>query len=55
MATGASKQKQSADPQTGGGNLVGTAPSAPVRKPGNIAGKSGQPDNQTTWRGKGKT
>lgn len=55
MATGAKKQNQSRLDQSGGAQLVGKAPSAPRRAPPKFMGKSGQGDNQTTWRGKGKT
>jgi len=56
MSTGASKDKQNADTtQASGGNLVGKAPSAPVRKPDTLGTRSFQPDNQSTSRGKGTT
>lgn len=55
MSTGGSSSKQSRTDQSGGGNLIGRAPSAPVRKPGKVGGKSMQPDNQSTNRGKGRT
>lgn len=55
MATGASKDKQSRMDQSGGAQLVGKAPSAPKRPVPAFQGKSGQPDNQSTNRGKGRT
>lgn len=53
VSTGADKSKQTAGDQSGGGNLVGKAPSAPLRKVPAFQGKSGQPDNQSTNRGSG--
>ncbi len=48
--------KQSRNQDTSGGNIVGKAPTKHrIHKPGNIAGKSGTPDNQSTNRGKGRT
>lgn len=56
MATGASKENQTADSiQNSGGNLVGKAPSAPIRSVPKFQDKSGQGDNQSTSRGKGRT
>lgn len=55
MSTGASQDRQSRSDQSGGGNLVGKAPSAPERKVPDFQGKSGQPDNQSTNRGAGRT
>ena len=56
MSTGADKSKQSTDnDQKGGGNLIGSAPSAPVRKPATLGTKGFTPDNQSTSRGKGRS
>lgn len=42
--------------QAGGGNISGKGPSKHrLHQPPNFQGKSGQGDNQSTWRGKGKT
>jgi hypothetical protein len=54
-----SKQSQEASNQnssqdTSGGNVVGKAPSADLYQPAKFMGKSGQPDNQEVFRGKGK-
>ncbi len=55
------KSKQHADVsgsgvQAQGGNISGKGPSSPPRRnPGNFQDKSGQGDNQSTFRGKGKT
>lgn len=51
----ASKDKQNAGDQAGGGNVVGGAPSSRRHMAPNFQGKSGQSDNQSTSRGKGKT
>jgi hypothetical protein len=53
MSTGASPSNQSRTQDTSGGNLVGKAPTAPVRKVPDFQGKSGQSDNQSTNRGPG--
>ena len=53
MSTGAKLGNQSRTDQKGGAQLVGKAPSAPVRKVPAFQGKSGQPDNQSTNRGSG--
>jgi len=50
-----SSSKQNAPSQTGGGNLVGKAPSNPLRKPATFGTKGFTPDNQSTSRGKGKS
>lgn len=56
MSTGGNAQRQGGSvPQTGGGNVVGKAPSGKLHQPPAIFGKSGQPDNQSTNRGKGRT
>ncbi len=39
--------------QSGGAQLVGKAPSAPVRKVPSFQGRSGQANNQDTNRGPG--
>jgi len=54
MSTGGKVTNQHQVDQSGGAQLVGKAPSAPRRAPAQFQGKSGKPDNQTTWRGKGK-
>ena len=56
MSTGAEQSKQSRTQDTSGGNLVNKNPSPPKRLtvPA-VAGKSGQPDNQSTSRPKGST
>lgn len=53
MATGAKQSNQERGDQSGGGQLVGKAPSAPSLPVPNFQGKSGQPDNQSTSRPKG--
>lgn len=55
MSTGAKSSNQSRSEQSGGGNLVGKAPSGRLHKAPNFQGKSGQPDNQSTRRPKGST
>lgn len=56
MSTGGSVERQGGNvPQNGGGNVVGKAPSGTLYQPPAIFGKSGQPDNQSTNRGKGTT
>lgn len=50
MSTGADKSKQSAGSQSGGGNVVGKAPSARLHTPPSFLGKSGKSDNQSTNR-----
>lgn len=42
-------------PEAQGFNLKGKAPNAPRRAPDSFMGKSGQPDNQSTSRGKGRS
>ena len=49
------ESNQHASSQSGGGNVVGKAPSAPIIKPANIGGASMTPNNQSTSRGKGRT
>jgi len=51
----AEQSNQHRDSQAQGGNLVGKAPSAPVRTVPDFQGKSGQSDNQSTNRPKGST
>lgn len=55
MSSGASKSKQARESQSGGGQMVGGM--KPVNCPTvpNVFGKSGQGDNQSTSRGKGRT
>jgi hypothetical protein len=56
MSTGGKQDNQaSMDSDKGGGNLTGKAPSAKLYQPPDFMGKSGQPDNQSTDRGKGRT
>jgi hypothetical protein len=55
MSTGAKKDAQCRTDQSGGGQVVGRPPKSRLHQPPNFQGKSGQPDNQSTWRGKGKT
>ncbi len=55
MSTGATKDKQHRSSQEGGGQMVGNPNAVDVRKASNFQGKSGQPDNQSTNRGKGRT
>ncbi len=55
MSTGASKAAQSRPSQEGGAQLVGNPAPVDVRKASNFQGKSGQGDNQSTNRGKGRT
>lgn len=53
MSTGATPSNQSREQNTSGGNLVGSAPSAPLRQVPDFQGKAGQSDNQSTNRGPG--
>ena len=53
MSTGGKLSNQSRTDQSGGANLVGKPPSAPVRKVPAFQGKSGQADNSSTNRGSG--
>lgn len=59
MSTGASWSKQapnSGQPDKSGGNLSGgNGVKATLHQPPAFQGKSGQPDNQSTFRGKGTT
>jgi len=50
-----SKEKQNAGDQSGGGNVVGSAPKSRIHKAPKFMGKSGQSDNQDTSRAKGKS
>lgn len=54
MATGASKSAQARDSQAGGGQMVGNPKPVDRAKVANFQGKSGQGDNQSTNRGKGR-
>lgn len=54
MSTGGKRSNQSNESQGGGGNVVGGAPRASLHKPPAFQGKSGQGDNQSTSRGKGR-
>jgi hypothetical protein len=52
----ANKANQHAGSQTGGGNISGKGPTKQrLHQPPNFQGKSGQSDNQSTFRGKGKS
>jgi len=55
MSTGANKSAQARQDQSGGAQMVGGM--KPVDRPRvpNFQGKSGQGDNQSTNRGKGRT
>lgn len=55
MATGAKESAQSRKDQAGGGNMVGGMKSVDRARVPNFQGKSGQGDNQSTNRGKGRT
>lgn len=50
----AKASNQSAGDQSGGGNMAGPTKQR-LHQPPNFQGKSGQGDNQSTSRGKGKT
>jgi len=54
MATGGKQSKQEGTGLAGGGN-TGTYKQNRLHQPPNFMGKSGQPDNQSTSRGKGRT
>jgi hypothetical protein len=47
------KSNQCRENQSGGGQVVGKAPSGRLHQPPRFMGKSGMPDNQSTNRGKG--
>jgi hypothetical protein len=53
VSTGAVPSNQYREQNDAGANLVGKAPSAPVRKVPAFQGRSGQSDNQDTNRGSG--
>jgi len=55
MSTGAKKSAQTRESQTGGGQMVGGIKSVDRATVPSIFGKSGQGDNQSTNRGKGRT
>ena len=55
MSTGASKDAQHRSSQAGGGQQVGGVKAFKLPKIPAFQGKSGQGDNQSTNRGKGKT
>jgi hypothetical protein len=60
MSTGGSASRQAATPgdgdKSGGNSSGGKSPQAPkLYQPANFMGQSGQPDNQSTNRGKGRT
>ncbi len=47
--------RQSRKDQSGGGQVVGSAPKSRLHQPPRFQGRSGTPDNQSTNRGKGRT
>lgn len=54
MATGAKQSNQHRPDQAGGGNITGKAPDKNrLHQPPNFQGRSGQSDNQSTFRKKG--
>lgn len=55
MSTGGMKAKQHRTDQSGGGNIVGNPKAVDRAKVPAFQGKSGQGDNQSTNRGKGRT
>lgn len=55
MATGAKKSAQTRESQSGGGQIVGGPKPVNRATVPNFQGKSGQGDNQSTSRGKGRT
>ncbi len=55
MSTGAKKEAQARQSQSGGGQMVGNPAGVAPAKVANFQGKAGQPDNQSTSRGVGKT
>ena len=55
MSTGAKAENQAATQTSAGGQVVGKAPSGKLYQPPKFMGQSGQPDNQSTSRGKGRT
>lgn len=56
MSTGAMKGNQCNEDQSGGGNIHGKGPTKHrLHQPPSFQGKSGQSDNQSTSRGKGRT
>jgi hypothetical protein len=55
MSTGAKKAAQHRMDQKGGGQMVGGMDPVDRARVPAFQGKSGQPDNQSTSRGKGKT
>jgi len=54
MSTGAKSSNQHRPSQQGGGQVVGRAPKSTLHQPPNFQGKSGQSDNQSTYRTKGQ-
>lgn len=55
MSTGAKAGAQHRQDQSGGGNIVGNPKAVDRLKVPAFQGKSGQGDNQSTNRGKGRT
>lgn len=54
MSTGAKKDAQARSDQSGGGQMVGNPKAVDRARVSNFQGKSGQGDNQSTNRGKGR-
>jgi hypothetical protein len=56
MSTGARRTNQGNENQSGGGNIFNKGPTQHrLHQPSAFQAKSGQSDNQTTFRGKGRT
>lgn len=55
MSTGAKKAAQTRTDQSGGGQMVGNPKAVDRARVPAFQGKSGQGDNQSTSRGKGRT
>ncbi len=55
MSTGAKKSAQTRESQAGGAQMVGGMKPVSKETVPNFMGKSGQGDNQSTSRGKGRT
>ena len=55
MSTGANKAAQARQDQGGGAQMVGGMKSVDRATVSSVFGKSGQGDNQSTSRGKGRT
>lgn len=55
MSTGAPAEQMKRNPAEGGGNMQGGMNPVDRDRVPSFQGKSGQPDNQSTNRGKGRT